>query len=860
MFIREIILENFQNLKTGIGVNKLELDFTKQKNPVCIIIGPNGAGKTSLLSYLTPFATVGDLDIRNATRPIIKGKNGYKKIVLLDDERNEYVIEHFYTPKSDGAFIIKSYFKMNDVELNENGNVTSFKDLVAEHLDIEMSYLKLIRMGDNVKNLITSRGAERKVFATKILEEVDWYLKQYKEASQREKDTKAVIGHIIDEIKKTSVEDEKKSEIEIAEMNQELATLDAVIAKVNEELTRYKYDYEKLNIGGDFPFLLKAATKRIESFTNALEIAKAESLDLKKANKKLESLSLLEVELQGKVKAASDVISRILQDIDNEMNELDEIKASIKKEEKDLNLESLENYFHDLRKRTNHAYRSAFDERTVNCSKEEFDEFVVFLKNIQSQLNLTYDFGKDPIKKVLKEMKANNDIPSLIKASLLTIEAQENAERLSLVDRIINRYAGIKITCEQECPLKQLHKELLDIKDAVPVASVKYTSEFYHMMQLAYDNLTNVFSQLNEKAEFIQKLPEDIQKFFLVDNLYKKIGNAECIFDDKLINDYISFLTERENYNQLKKECDEVEKDLIKMKALSKMEFLTKQRDKISSHIEKLQEELEDEKASKEAVEDELRSCRSDITSVRTISEALTEYDEAKTNYEDITKRDEEGKKLSSRIGDLDSQLNEFNQRRYLLSLDVSSKESKLKRYRDLVTQLEDYRLLYEDYSNLKFALSGTTGIPLEHIRAYFKKVTKIANELLDIVYHGDLYLDKFEITENDFLMPYVKNGVRIDDVSSASQGEASFFNMAISSALRAMSMSRYNVGLYDEVDSMFDDKNRQRFIPVLEKQMELNNIRQAFLITHNMMFRQYPVDIINMEDLDKSTIGVKYE
>jgi hypothetical protein len=72
--------------------------------------------------------------------------------------------------------------------------------------------------------------------------------------------------------------------------------------------------------------------------------------------------------------------------------------------------------------------------------------------------------------------------------------------------------------------------------------------------------------------------------------------------------------------------------------------------------------------------------------------------------------------------------------------------------------------------------------------------------------------------------------------------------------------MSRYNVGLYDEVDSMFDDKNRQGFIPVLEKQMELNNIRQAFLITHNMMFRQYPVDIINMEDLDKSTIGVKYE
>jgi DNA repair exonuclease SbcCD ATPase subunit len=107
--------------------------------------------------------------------------------------------------------------------------------------------------------------------------------------------------------------------------------------------------------------------------------------------------------------------------------------------------------------------------------------------------------------------------------------------------------------------------------------------------------------------------------------------------------------------------------------------------------------------------------------------------------------------------------------------------------------------------------------------------------------------------------MPYVKNGVQIEDVSSASQGEASFFNMAISSALRAMSMTRYNIGLFDEVDSMFDEMNRQRFIPVLEKQLELNNIHQAFVITHNQMFKQYPVDTINMEELELSSITAEY-
>ena len=198
MFIKDLVLENFQNLQTGLGITKLHIDFTKQKNPVCIIIGPNGAGKTSLLSYMTPFATVGDLDIRNSTKPIIIGKNGYKKIILVDEEMNEFEIEHFYTPKSDGSFTIKSYIKMNGLELNPNGNVTTFKDLVSEYLDIEISYLKLIRMGDNVKNLISSKSTERKQFSAKLLEEVDWYLKKYKEISQKERDLKAVMTHIVE--------------------------------------------------------------------------------------------------------------------------------------------------------------------------------------------------------------------------------------------------------------------------------------------------------------------------------------------------------------------------------------------------------------------------------------------------------------------------------------------------------------------------------------------------------------------------------------------------------------------------------------------------------------------------------------
>ena len=96
-----------------------------------------------------------------------------------------------------------------------------------------------------------------------------------------------------------------------------------------------------------------------------------------------------------------------------------------------------------------------------------------------------------------------------------------------------------------------------------------------------------------------------------------------------------------------------------------------------------------------------------------------------------------------------------------------------------------------------------------------------------------------------------------IDDVSSSSQGEQSFFNMAISSALRVQRLSDYNIALFDEVDGAFDDSNRQKFIPVLERQLELGNIKQAFLITHNQMFQKYPVDRIDLDNIERSTVNV---
>ena len=59
MKINYIILENFANIKTAMNADKIYIDFKKAKNKVILLVGPNGSGKTSLLSLLTPFASIG---------------------------------------------------------------------------------------------------------------------------------------------------------------------------------------------------------------------------------------------------------------------------------------------------------------------------------------------------------------------------------------------------------------------------------------------------------------------------------------------------------------------------------------------------------------------------------------------------------------------------------------------------------------------------------------------------------------------------------------------------------------------------------------------------------------------------------
>jgi DNA repair exonuclease SbcCD ATPase subunit len=88
-----------------------------------------------------------------------------------------------------------------------------------------------------------------------------------------------------------------------------------------------------------------------------------------------------------------------------------------------------------------------------------------------------------------------------------------------------------------------------------------------------------------------------------------------------------------------------------------------------------------------------------------------------------------------------------------------------------------------------------------------------------------------------------------IDDVSHCSQGEESFISIALSFALIEQSIKKYNIMLLDEIDATLDSTNRALFLNILEDYLDMINSEQVFMVSHNNMFDNYPVDVIMTSD-----------
>lgn len=858
MWIKYIELKNFQNIRTGLKAKEISIDFSNRENIICLFVGPNGIGKTSLLSCLTPFATLGNLDIRDANQLVVKGENGFKKIIICDGT-DEYVIQHFYTASKE-THTVKSYITLNGSELNPNGNVTSFKQTVSDCLGIDMDYLKLIRLGDNVTNLIKLKSTDRKNFMSKFLDSVDIYLKYHQKISGDVRDLKLIISHTMDKLKKLEIDDPEMTNHQIKELRTALDVNQEEIDVIQDTISKIDLKIEELELPENPRVKIKSLETTVHKMNLAMESEYA-SKSLSEIEEMQKRSSEKMTSLHSEKKSLETIIEYTNSMIDNLYTEVDRIEKQIQDILQKSNLDQLTDYLATL-----HSKRERLDKESSfvssdfgDLTKEEVDTCVVAFKNAQRILNITYEFGKDPVNDAVKLIREKKNIRDFVSSKLVAIEKDKKRREKTYLDTIIDKYGKLQKPACKGCFLTDLYDDIMRVKDVEPDTSKTHRSaEYYQMVESVYDNISSVISdELGEVRDIVKKLPNEIQKDLILDTFFDHICKCESIYNEKAVNQFMMEFTEYNNYQNLLKEIEDTIQKINIEREKSDITYLEESlartnssleenKDKVKGLMEKLCANTE-QILHTEKEEEELELVHSAISDLETVRSELTSLQEKYQRYQELQED------LVSNTSSLSARKKDQIE----ISSHLKSREIALDTHKELTQELKKEQEMYDDLLLIRSSTSNKDGIPLLFIQYYLENIKELANQLLDIVYEGSVYIQDFYITGDEFKIPFVKNGIEIPDISFASQGEQSFLSMAISFALSSENLKKYNIPLLDEVDSTFDSSNRERFLSIIEHQNDIIHCEQEFVISHNNMFSQYPVDVLDFGDLKNSKFDV---
>lgn len=843
MRVTYLKLENVAGLSVGSDKKSIEIRFERSRNKIVAIQGANGVGKTVLLSSLTPFAYVTSLDERSSLSYIIPKKSGYKEIHYQNGE-DTFVIKHYYKPTKDDSHSVKSYFTMNGEELNENGNVTSFLSLVELHFGLTQEMMRLVRLGTNVNSFITLAPAKRKEYIGKLIEEVDMYMRIYRGINEDIRVARVLLQsnnqnlyncHISDPV----VERQTLENLahDIAKLEKERDHLISKIGKIQalmndndiNELRRRRKDAEASII--DF--------ERTEASVREMHL---EDVSVDQLIKKRAELSDSKVDIQAKINSY-----RI--SIDNTLKTIERLELSVKKITSNNNVQSLIDAIAELRARVTNVSPMIRDFKSSGSTSAEISGLIGQLVSFNQIGNMIQTFGSRPIEVYLRLKRSGKFVDKFLKDQAKKVASRLNDTDLrALLDQVFEDEMVISPACDTQymvCPYYRLSGVLTEMKDRLEEES--YDSETLRYIQIISNNIDNILNELDRSRRI--KLPDKIRDELNEKTVIDRMGAKLPFFDLTGIQEYLSIITEWESFQSDKVRLKEYERQLAVYRQSGVDTHL--------AEIENANKSIEFYRKNIATLSGEIQSIEQKLTNVDTQIGIVTKYLDGKKYRRVVQSTLDSTKKI---LEPLERASNEKTDLEYQLRAVNVTVQQKRQEHKILEGRLNEYdRLLeegarldkeYKDLNAILKAVSTRKGIPVIFMKKYLGKIQQLANNLLQLIYDDDLQLAKFEVDQDTFEVPYLKNGTKIKDVRFASQSEVALITMALSFALANRASGAYNILLLDEIDAGLDEANRSAFLKMLYMQMGALKAEQVFIISHNLtQMLNVPMDCIKLSD-----------
>jgi DNA repair exonuclease SbcCD ATPase subunit len=487
--------------------------------------------------------------------------------------------------------------------------------------------------------------------------------------------------------------------------------------------------------------------------------------------------------------------------------------------------------------------------RPNGCSSTEVGSMISRLAAFNQISSMIHSFGAKPTSLFLELRRSKRDVMAFIqeqgKRRLSTIS---DADLRKLLAEVFQDDYIISPNCVDEfhgCPYYRFHTVIGEyrkraVEDLVDEDVLRYLRVI----------ATNVDSMLNE-IDQLQRLPvpEGFKEIMKEKNFLSRLDAKLSFFDLSDLHDYLARVRSHEVYADQLARLGRYEHELNVYRQSGADQQL-QEIDKLKLENDHHRQAIADGEQRLKTLHEKIATAESQIGLVTTFNDGKRYRSIIETTLETTNKVLIPLETAGAEKRELRYQLEAEEAQANALRNDARSLERRLDDYHRLVKESQSLNTTFDKLNVIMTSVSTKKGIPLVYMNTYSSRIQSLANNLLAVIYDDELIIDKFNLTADEFEIPFIRDGTRIPDIRYASQSELSLITMALSFALAHGVSQQYGILLLDEIDAGLDEKNRQSFLRMFDRQMRELNSEQAFIISHNLsQMVNLPMDVIKLSE-----------
>lgn len=883
MRLLRLRLENYIGIYNGMGLNHIEIDFSKCIHKVLIIKGDNGTGKSTIFKALTPLA--------DSSINFIPDKTAIKEIAYETDFQTILNIKYESIVKDGIRRPTKCYLNRLNPDgsienLNPSNNITTAKEVIYDILGIDDNFITLSQLSANKKGLGGLKPSERKRYVNSIISSLAVFNNIHKMITTKSTVLKSIIDSYVTKLNQIGnvaiVEDAiKKDTLALKELDNKKNGLISEIATIKAELARLDTSGNFLNDYKDLSMRKIILEKEIRELPDVEEYSEEKLIQYEKDMARYEAneemLSSRAKEILDNESELSNNITELQIKLDSlyDKDHMDDLNSKIESTKKEL--ESYKPFF------------SLF-ETYKNISEQDYETVKLVIEKFNSTVETIFQTYSETVRKEsMNSLRTGKNEVILDHTEILSgLEKQLEDLRTEKLDvEFLNNrskdYNKIPDDCnhKSDCPFI---KDIVEAKNALRSRQSLYSlstkinstlDAIESAKNLAEENMmkTQCLYEMKSILEYIQLMSKIIRKFpgtESLDSINTLYHNIE--YGIRLSFESVDKYQEFKNISTI---VSALEDDLhsyetAKEKLISANAEIRILQEKIDSNLNR----LSDIRASKVSILAEIEKIRKAKLDIKTVLDSIRyakinkeKFEEVSEELQSITSKIESMEKDTITIKELTDRLNRRGSELSALQntdLPALTKAIEENKYRivlfDQYTRdSQEYGAKYNEVQMIK-KYTSIHGIQTVYMSVFMNSILTMTNALLTLLFRGRFTLQPFIINENEFNIPCADSEGRVrEDISLMSDSQLSMISMLISFVLLRNSSNRYNIIKLDEVDDNLDNMNRIQFSILIEQIMIDLGFDQCLIISHNNELDLSNTDIIILKMESQEMIDSLY-